>query len=134
MPVKTILLIEDDDLDARLMQQAFAKEWPEAKLVWADSGERGLDIISQSPPDLVLLDISMPGIDGFETLTRVSENSLTRKLPVIICSGATAKSEIRRGYDGAANAYLAKPSTLEGYFQMLSSLKRFWSETALLPQ
>jgi CheY-like chemotaxis protein len=129
-----IVLFEDDDMDADLMSRAFAKNWPEANLKRVYDGSEGLEYLKHHhPPSLILLDISMPGMNGLEVLKALKSDKSLRKTPIIMCSGSRLSQDIENCYDNYANAYLAKPDTMEGYDTISLNMKKFWQESVLLP-
>lgn len=103
---KKILIIEDDKFIRDLIARLLIKEGFEVSEV-AD-GEEGTKKIKKELPDLVLLDLLLPGIDGFEILSRMKENPDLAKIPVIILSNLGQKEEIEKGLGLGAVAYLIK--------------------------
>jgi len=103
---KTILIIEDDKFLRELIAQKLIKEGYKASE--AVEGEEGLKKIQEEKPDLVLLDLILPGIDGFEVLSKVKTDPELTKIPVIILSNLGQKEEIERGLKLGARDYLVK--------------------------
>lgn len=103
---KTILIIEDDKFLRELIAQKLIKEG--YKTSEAIEGEEGLKKIQEEKPDLVLLDLILPGIDGFEVLSKVKTDPELTKIPVIILSNLGQKEEIERGLKLGARDYLVK--------------------------
>jgi two-component system, chemotaxis family, response regulator Rcp1 len=135
-----ILLIEDNPGDVRLLEEAFRELQADIHLEVARDGAEGLDVISRyiqmSPmrhPDIILLDLNLPKISGHDVLVRIKSNPDTRRIPVIVLTSSRAESDIRRAYESYANAYLRKPSTLDGLISAAQQIKSFWMETATLP-
>lgn len=105
------LVLAVDDRDAnRLALRAVLRRFPEFELIEAASGEQALLMVVERPVQLVLLDVNMPGMDGFEVVAHLQSIELTRDIPVIFLT-ATAKAEgfVQRGYELGAVDYLAKP-------------------------
>ena len=103
---KKILIIEDDKFLRELIVRKLAAENYEVNE--AIEGDEGLKKIEEQKPDLVLLDLILPGIDGFEVLSRMKKNPDLAKIPVIILSNLGQKEEIERGLNLGANDYLIK--------------------------
>jgi len=103
---KRILIIEDDKFLRRVMTQKLSKEGFE--ISEALDGENGLKKAEEENPDLVLLDLILPGIDGFEVLAKMKQNPKIAKTPVIILSNLGQKEDIDKGLKMGAADYLIK--------------------------
>jgi DNA-binding response OmpR family regulator len=103
---KTILIVEDDKFLRELITQKLVKEGYDALM--AIDGEEGIKKIREGKPDLVLLDLILPGIDGFEVLSRMKEDENLAKIPVIILSNLGQREEVERGLKLGANDYMIK--------------------------
>lgn len=103
---KTILIVEDDKFLRELIAQKLAKEGYE--VLTTIDGEEGITQIREKKPDLVLLDLILPGIDGFEVLSRMKADQNLAKIPVVILSNLGQKEEIERGFKLGANDYMIK--------------------------
>ena len=101
-----ILIVEDDRFLRELIARKLKNEGYE--VVEAVDGEEGLKKIKEEKPDLVLLDLILPGIDGFEVLTKAKEDPITAQIPVIILSNLGQREEIERGLKLGAIDYLIK--------------------------
>jgi len=101
-----ILIVEDDRFLRELIARKLKNEGYE--VMEAVDGEEGLKKIKEEKPDLVLLDLILPGIDGFEVLTRAKEDPVTAPIPVIILSNLGQREEIERGLKLGAIDYLIK--------------------------
>jgi two-component system, chemotaxis family, response regulator Rcp1 len=84
-------------------------------------------------PDLILLDLNLPGKSGFEVLHEVSQEPALRQIPSIILTSSHLEEDIRRSYELCANCYLVKPSTLAAFQQLITTLRDFWLRTVTLP-
>lgn len=105
MPRK-ILVVEDDKFVRELIVQKLTEEKFEVSS--AKDGEEGVKKTESEKPDLILLDLILPGIDGFEVLSRIRKNPLIEKIPVIILSNLGEKVDVDRGIKLGANDYLIK--------------------------
>jgi CheY-like chemotaxis protein len=84
-------------------------------------------------PDLILLDLNLPGKSGFEVLQEVSQEPGLRQIPSIILTSSQLEEDIRRSYALCANCYLVKPSNLAAFQQIVTALLDFWLRAATLP-
>ena len=102
-----ILIVEDDPLEADLLSQELADNG--YKIQWAENGEKALQLIRQSLPDLVLLDILLPKMDGFEVVKQIKANARTHIIPVIMVTALADMDERVKGLDSGADDYITKP-------------------------
>lgn len=122
MSHRTILLIEDDELIAglvRLMVERLGHE-----LVWAPDGEAGKQMLETGAADIVILDILLPYLNGFEVLKSLRADPKTSKLPVLVLTGKTAQADIDRVVEAGADDFLAKPFQPNELSQRLTRLLR----------
>jgi CheY-like chemotaxis protein len=84
-------------------------------------------------PDLVLLDLRLPGVDGHEVLRRMKEDGRLRAIPVVMVSTSDDPDDVDASYDLGASCYVRKPGTIEAYVDVVRSLERFWVGVARLP-
>ncbi len=118
---KRILVIEDDKFIASLLVGVLEKEGFEVDL--ALDGEDGLRKLEAELPDIILLDLILPGINGFEVLEKLKKGDATRKIPVIIISNLGSEEEIQRGLNLGAAAYLVKANILPE--DLIKKIKEF---------
>lgn len=106
----TILAIDDERDNLLLYDRLIARYMPEARIVTATSGEKGLELVKSEPPDLVLLDARMPGMNGFEVCRTLKTDPVTIEIPVLMISGAYVEPCHRlSGFEGGADGYMCKP-------------------------
>ena len=103
---KKILIIEDDKFLRELIAQKLLKE--DYDIAEAVDGEKGIKAVKEEKPDLVLLDLILPGIDGFEVLAQMKKDPILAEIPVIILSNLGQKDDIERGLKMGAVDYLIK--------------------------
>lgn len=103
---QTILAVDDNELNLDILEEILAEDYD---LSMAGSGEQALEMMSQSVPDLVLLDIMMPGISGYETCRRIKADAAMSQAKVILVSAKAMISERLEGYEVGADDYLTKP-------------------------
>ena len=136
-----ILLIEDNPADARLVREALAEGEVQASLRWLASGEDALHYLrhtgsyagSQSAPDLVLLDLNLPGLNGQEVLTAIKTDPALLRLPVLVLTSSANPSDVQAAYGGHANAYLVKPQDYDAFLALVGHIRSHWLTTVLLP-
>jgi two-component system, chemotaxis family, response regulator Rcp1 len=135
-----VLLIEDNPGDVRLLEEAFRELKANVHMQVAKDGAEGLQMVFPTAqpktswyPDIILLDLNLPKVSGHDVLARIKNNPQTCRIPVIILTSSRAESDVRRAYESHANAYLRKPSTLDGLIAAAQQIKSFWMETATLP-
>lgn len=135
-----LLIIEDNPGDVRLLEEAFQELNANINIRVARDGAEGLDMVLQRHggksswrPDLILLDLNLPKVSGHDVLLRIKSHPSASLIPVIVLTSSPAESDVRRAYESHANAYLRKPSTLDGLLNAAKDVKNFWMETATLP-
>jgi len=101
-----LLVVDDQPINIQVMYQAFAGEY---QVFMATSGEQALTVCKNNPPDLILLDIVMPGMDGFEVCTRLKADETTRHIPVIFVTAHTDPTQETHGLSVGAVDFIAKP-------------------------
>jgi two-component system phosphate regulon response regulator PhoB len=107
MGTERILIIEDDPEIQEMLKYAFAQEgW---KLSMAASGEEGLEQLRKDGADCVILDIMLPGMDGFKTLKKIRSNESLQGLPIIMCTAKGEEADIVAGLELGADDYVVKP-------------------------
>jgi len=107
----TVLAVDDIPLNLLLVQKMLSKFNFELKT--AGNGQQALDMIAQKKPDLILLDLMMPGIDGFEILKRLRANAETADIQIVILSALNSNEDIVKGFQLGANDFVTKPIIME---------------------
>src|SRR5512141_1821503 len=102
-----ILIVDDEPFNIVYLEQEL--EDADYETARAGSGQEALDIVASQPPDLILLDIMMPGMDGFEVLSRLKAEAATRDIPVVVISASKDLQSVVRGIQLGAEDYLPKP-------------------------
>ena len=116
-----VLLVEDDSTLMEMYQLKFNEA--KIEILTATDGEAGLALAKQSLPDVVLLDIMMPKLDGFAVLTELKKDEKTKKIPVILLSNLGQKSDIEKGKELGAVDYVVKASLTPA--QVLEKAKQY---------
>lgn len=135
-----ILLVEDNPGDIRLIEEAFAELESDTTLQTVANGYDAVahlkqqgTVASPSLPDLAMIDLDLPGKNGCEVLETIREDPQLRPLPVIILTSSTAAEDVTQCYNSCANAYIQKPSSLDGYISVMETIEQFWFQHAELP-
>ncbi len=101
-----VLIIEDDPGIVTAIDLLFQISWPEAQLISAQQGEEGIELVKNEAPDVVVLDLGLPDIDGFKVLKRLR---LFSTVPIVILTARAEKDAMVRGLELGANDYIVKP-------------------------
>jgi two-component system, chemotaxis family, response regulator Rcp1 len=140
MPLE-VLLVEDSGGDVRLTQEAFHAVNPAVRLHVANDGIEALAFLRHEGvfvdvprPDLTLLDLNMPRMDGREVLALIKNDASLKTIPVVILTTSDAEGDIAKSYELHANCYLRKPVQLNAFESLVRSINDFWLTKATLPQ
>jgi len=133
-----ILEAEDSESDAFVLRRAFVKADINAELRFVEDGQDAVDYLSGSGvfgdrkadplPKLLLLDLRMPRLNGFDVLGWVKKDPTLRRLPVAVFSSSNVDKDVDLAYDLGANSYIVKPGSLNGYTEFIETLHRYWNE------
>jgi chemotaxis family two-component system response regulator Rcp1 len=136
-----VLLVEDSPGDVRLTQEAFHGANPFVHLNVASDGAEAMAFLknegayTQAPrPDLILLDLNMPRMDGRQVLAQIKQSGALRTIPTVILTTSDAEADVEKSYELQANCYLRKPVELEIFERLVRSINDFWLTEARLPQ
>jgi CheY-like chemotaxis protein len=136
-----VLLVEDSLGDVRLMQEVFREANSAIRRHVAYDGVEAMAFLRQEGvhkdaprPDLILLDLNLPKMDGREVLARIKEDDSLRLIPTVILTTSDSEADIVRSYELQANSYLSKPVQLEAFESLVKSINDFWLTKAKLPQ
>jgi CheY-like chemotaxis protein len=136
-----VILVAEDDLGDRvLLEQAFRTAGISADMRFTADGEEFLAYLRREPPwedakkpDLILLDLNMPRMDGREVLREIKADPEWRSVPVVVLTNSRAPEDILAAYDSGANTYVPKPSSLEELTEIIKALFEFWFKIVVLP-
>lgn len=135
-----ILLVEDNPADVRLVREAVSEHALEATLHWVANGEAALAFVRRQgehhaapEPDLVLLDLNLPGVHGHEVLQTLKSDPTTLHIPVVVLSSSSQPSDVLRAYRNHGNAYVVKPGDFDEFLALVGSIQSYWLDTVLLP-
>jgi CheY-like chemotaxis protein len=135
-----ILLVEDNPAEIRLTIEGLKEGRIANRLHSVTDGDQALDFLyrrgaykSAPRPDLVLLDLNLPGIDGRTVLRQIKEDPELKVTPVVIITSSEAESDIIKSYEAHANCFISKPIDFAGFAQVIRSIENFWFTVVRLP-
>ena len=136
-----ILMADDDEDDRMLAQDALAESGTQARLEFVSDGVELLEYLRHAvradtpvrAPDLLLLDLNMPRLDGRAALLEIKRDPALCKLPVVVLTTSNAAADIDACYAGGANSYITKSVTFQGLVETMRNLGSYWAETVQLP-
>ena len=135
-----ILLIEDDFADARLTVFAFQQCGNPPQVTIVPDGAEGLAMLRREGkyakaivPDLLLVDLNMPKVDGREVLSIIKGDEALKHLPVVILTTSDDEQDVRYAYEQQANAYVTKPADIDEFLSAVHCIERFWCATVRMP-
>lgn len=135
-----ILLVEDNPADVDLTRESLEASRILSNLHVTSDGVEAMDFLlqrneySDAPePDLVLLDLNLPRMDGRDVLRECKQDDRLRRIPIVVLTSSEAEADIARAYDLHANSYVVKPVDLDGFLEILQGLEAFWLRVVTLP-
>lgn len=138
---REILLVEDNPGDIRLTVEAFKEGKISHNVHVAANGLEAMNFLKKSDnyksaitPDLILVDLNMPIMDGREFLKEIKQDPILKKIPVCILSTSSAEVDIKDSYDLHANSYISKPMQLNDYRELIRTVEKYWLNTVDLPE
>jgi CheY-like chemotaxis protein len=141
-PAHAILLVEDNPADVKITQRALRESAVPVELIVVRDGQEAVDYLLRQPPydavgwrspDLILLDLNLPGMNGREVLERVRANDALRHVPVVVLTTSRRQEDVQQMYASGANTYIEKPQDFTRFVEVLQTIQRYWLDTALLP-
>jgi two-component system, chemotaxis family, response regulator Rcp1 len=135
-----ILVAEDNGADVQLTLTALRDAQAPPTIFVVSDGEQALAFLNRAGryiaaphPDLVLLDLSLPKVDGYQVLETMKADPVLRRIPVVVVSSSSREMDIARAYDAQISTYIVKPPGVDAYFGAIRSLKELWLHAATLP-
>ncbi|MFT6101739.1 MAG: CheY-like chemotaxis protein [Granulosicoccus sp.] len=135
-----ILMVEDNSADVELTKEAFSEGKLSNSLHVVNDGEEALDyvykrgrFIDVETPDIILLDLNLPKINGREVLATLKGDEGLRSIPIIILSSSEDSEDVRSSYALNANSFVTKPIAIEDFLGVVKSIENFWVEIVRLP-
>jgi two-component system, chemotaxis family, response regulator Rcp1 len=140
MPIQ-VLLVEDSPGDVRLTREAFNDANRQIQLHVASDGVEAMAFLRREGahviaprPDLILLDLNMPKMDGRQVLAQIKEDQTLKTIPTVILTTSEAEADIVKSYELQANCYLSKPVQLDAFEALVKSVNDFWLTKVRLPK
>ena len=140
MPIE-ILLVEDNEGDVRLLREVLLEANKDVRLHVVPDGVEAMAFLKYQGkyldvprPDVILLDLNMPNMDGREVLARVKRDPWLKRIPIIVLTSSQAEFDIEQSYKLLANCYLSKETSLDKFEQLVKSLNDFWLAMVKLPK
>ena len=135
-----ILLVEDNPSDVRLVREAFKEIKLCNRLSVVGDGEKGIAFLNKEGiyqdaphPDLILLDLNLPKMDGRELLEQIKQCPELRTIPIVVLTSSKSEEDILRSYELHANCYITKPVGLDQFIRIVQSIEQFWFSIVKLP-
>ncbi len=135
-----ILMVEDNPGDVRLTREALKGGKVLNQLHVVEDGVAALDFLYRRPPhqnaprpDLILLDLNLPKMDGREVLSRVKSDEALKLIPVVVLTTSQAEEDVLRAYRLSANCYVTKPVDLHQFNRIVQAIEEFWLTVVSLP-
>lgn len=136
-----ILIVEDNPGDVDLIREGLAEARLRNELFLAEDGDQAMEFLLQQGehgdaprPDLILLDLNMPGKDGRQVLAEIKGNPDLCRIPVVVLTSSKAEEDVLRSYDLHANCYITKPVDLDKFLKIVQSIKGFWFSVVTLSE
>ena len=138
-----IVLAEDDPDDRMLTRRAIVESRLSADVTTVKNGEELMQYLNQgrgddtqekaTRPDLILLDLNMPRMDGREALRKIKSDAYLRQIPVVVLTTSEAEQDVVQSYDLGVNAFVTKPVSFDALADAMHSLGEFWFDVVKLP-
>jgi chemotaxis family two-component system response regulator Rcp1 len=133
-----VLLVEDDPGDVEITLEVLYMNDLRINIRVVENGQAALDLLQDGfhepyRPDLILLDLNMPGMNGKELLLKIKKNQKTSRIPVIIVTTSESDDDIRFAYQHGASCFITKPRGLDQYTTLLKALENFWLTCVKFP-
>jgi two-component system, chemotaxis family, response regulator Rcp1 len=135
-----ILLVEDNEGDVLLTREALLEGKIINRISVVRDGAEALDFLYKrdrfaeaASPDMVLLDINLPKIDGKEVLSIIKKDDQLKRIPIVMLTTSSAEKDILEAYNNHANCYITKPVDLQQFMQVIRTIEDFWISIVQLP-
>ena len=135
-----ILLVEDNPDDVLITRRAWKKGHIKNQLIAVDDGEKALKFLRKEgeykdapTPCLILLDLKMPGLDGFEVLETIKADDTMKIIPVIVLTSSERDLDVERAYKLGCNSYIVKPVNFENFIKAIVEIENYWLAICELP-
>ncbi|GAB3835040.1 response regulator [Dactylosporangium cerinum] len=135
-----VLVVEDDAGDVALVESVFAEHSLPSSLHHVPDGGEALAFLNRDDPyqdaprpDLILLDLNMPRVDGRQALVMIKSDDRFKSIPTIVFTTSSSDSDVSSSYNARANAYVSKPLDLDDFERVIMAIRNFYGHTVTLP-
>jgi CheY-like chemotaxis protein len=136
-----VLVVEDNPDDVTIIKRAMRKSEVKCELYFARDGEEALDFLHREGefedvprPDLVLLDLNLPKINGLEVLSKIKEDERLRRIPVIVLTISEREEDMVKAYDSGAASYMTKPVDSKDFERLIGTVQDYWRIAKIPPE
>lgn len=136
-----VLLVEDNPADVELTRETFEGSTLNVELTVATDGVEAIEVLTgRKPmlrngcPDLILLDLNLPKVDGRQVLAKIKDDDKLKKIPVVVLTSSDAEADVVASYQLGANCFITKPGDFRKYQDVVQALEGFWFAVATLPK
>ncbi len=138
-----ILLVEDDPAHAEIVRRSLADFHVDCRITHVTDGQAALDALDgfrsgtaagNPRPDLILLDLRLPRVDGLDVLRQIKADEALRSIPTVVLTTSAAESDMLRAYEGGAGSYLVKPINFEQFTKMMETFGLYWVSCNRFPK
>ena len=141
MNATEVLLVDDNPADSDLIADVLGRKGFPCNIHTVTNGSEALAYVRHQgkyanavPPDLVILDLNLPGTDGRAVLAEAKGDPVLRKMPIVVFSTSEASRDVVSSYELGANSYVSKPGSLQDFLSAVASIGEFWLGFARLPR
>lgn len=138
---KKVLLVEDNEGDIKLIEEAIIDNNLFIELELLKDGGQAMSYLENKVnggysdlPDLIIMDLNLPKVQGKELLKAYKEDKIIKKIPIVILTTSSLNADIDECFSSGANAYLIKPIDIIKFFDMMTIIDKFWLRTSCLPE
>lgn len=135
-----VLIIEDNQGDIDITRDVFEETETKCNLNFVYTGEEALEFLRRKgeypnapTPDIILLDLNLPGYSGREIIEKIKNDDAFKKIPVIVMTSSESQRDVYDAYSLHANCYIVKPIEMNEYVKIIKAIESFWFLTAVLP-
>ena len=134
--IVNILLVEDNPGDIELIKTGFEEARVVNQITVISDGQEALNFINKGEeiPDIILLDINLPKVNGFEILKKIRSTKASSNIPVVMLTSSDTTEDVEKSYSSRANSFITKPVDFEQFLKVIKSIECFWLTVVKLPR